>query len=105
MLRPAVPLPGSTHVERVLVEHADAAWSTPSAPRRVHVDAVRPAADRARHDVAGLLGHFIPLGRLHEPRPPRIGLRVDDVDPRRLTTGDDEVPSPTWRVRRAGAMP
>src|SRR5690606_6996035 len=92
LLRAPLLLPAPLHLERLVVQHEDAARAVAvRRAQRVHVDAVRPAVHRVRRRVARLLHHLLALDHLHQPRAARVRARVDDEDVRGADAGDDQV--------------
>src|SRR5829696_7195784 len=84
VLRSAIALPATLNLERLWIEHEDAAGAVAvSVAERVDVDAVGPAVHGVRTAVTGLPDDLLGLDHLHEGRLPRIGCGVEDVDPRR----------------------
>ena len=93
VLRSAVLLPRTDHLERVVVEQRDAAGTVVAvrSAQRGHEDAARPAVHGVRPRVSGLGGEFVGLDRVRQHWVSRVGLGVEDISVRRPDTGDDEV--------------
>src|SRR2546421_11294942 len=92
ILRPAIELPATAHLEGVVVDDEDAprtvtGWRAQGAD----IDAVRSAVTRMRAAVSGAVGNFLGLDRLDDPRRPGIRLGVDHVDPGRPNAGSQEI--------------
>ena len=104
LLRTAIQLPPAANVERLGIHQEDAARAVAvGRAERAHVDAVRSAVHRVRRGVAGPLGERLRLDHLHDLRLPRIGLRVEDVNPRRVDPRHDQVAPLHVRMRRVRA--
>ena len=83
VLRSAVVFPATLDLECLRVHHEDAARAVALAiAERVDVDTVGPAVRGVRAAVAGLPNDFVGLDHLDEARLPRVGHRVQDVNPR-----------------------
>jgi hypothetical protein len=82
-LGPTVLLPSSLDLEGVVVEHEDAAGLIAvGVAERADVDAIGTAMDGVRAAVPGFLREFVGFDGLDQLRLPRVGLGVDDLDPR-----------------------
>src|SRR5687768_3273095 len=104
VLWPAVSLPAPPELERLVVEHEDAARSIPvRAAECVHVDAVGTAVHGVRCGVSRLRDHLFTLNDLHEARVARVGRRVDDVDARAARSRHYEISTFHVRIGRVCA--
>jgi hypothetical protein len=92
VLRPALLLPLPLQLERLGIHQEDAAGAVAAGrPERAPVHAVGTAVNRVRRRVSRLADEFLGLDDLHDFRLLRVGLRVEDVDPRRPDAGHDQV--------------
>ena len=100
-LRSAIDFPSAADIERLVVhqEHAAGRLALRVA-QRGDVDTLRPAVDRVRARVAGLLGDFRGLQHADDFGLARGGLGVEDVDARRTQAGHDEITAFGMRMRR-----
>ena len=105
LLRAAVLLPLALQLERLRIHQEDAARTVAGRrPERAPIHAVGTAMDRVGGGVAGLPDELLGLDHLHDLRLLRVGLRIEDVDPRRPDAGDDQVAPLHVRVRRLRAQ-
>ena len=74
------------------------------APSALMIDAVRSAVHGVRRGVARSLRQRLRLDHLDDPRLPRIGLRVEDVNARRVDARHDQIPPLHVRMRRVRAQ-
>ena len=104
VLRTALLLPTALEVEGLVVEHEDPAGSAAvHGAERVDVDAVGPAMHGMRRAVAGGGLHGVARDGADQLRPARVGLGVDDVDPRRVRPRHHQVAALDVRRTRVGA--
>ena len=104
-LRSAIELPATAYVKRFRIEDERAARTVSvERAKRAHVDAFRSAVHRVRRGIAGVPGERLSLDRLDDPRLPGVGLRVEDVDARRVDTRHHEITSLHVRMRRVRAQ-
>ena len=112
-LRTAIDLPPSEDLEGLAVHDEDAGRSIgtilATAAERADVDAFRPAVNRVRPRVAGLLEDLLGLDDLVNLRLRGIRFGIHDVNSRGADAGDDEVapleecvPGERRQSRRAG---
>jgi hypothetical protein len=105
ILRTSVDLPATEDVEAVVVEEEDAAGALAiGSAEGAHVDTLRSTMQRVGARIAGAVVHLRRFDRLDELRRPRIGLRVEDVDPRRAQARHDQIPPLDVRMRRPGTQ-
>src|SRR5262249_25077993 len=95
VLGSAIDLPAAENIESLAVynEHA---WRSlgailAAAPKRAHVDALRPAMDRVGPRVTGLLEHLLGLDDLMNFGFSGIGFRIHDINARGAKPGDDQI--------------
>jgi hypothetical protein len=104
LLRSAVELPSTEHVERLRVENEGAARTIAvRRAERAEIDSLRPAMHRMRRGVPGASGERLGFDRLHDPRLPRVGFRVHDVNARRMDARHHQIAPLHVRMRRPRA--
>src|SRR5262245_48544462 len=97
----AVDFPLTEHIERLAIEHENAAWPVAAGiSERANVNRFRTAMNRVRARVIGTRENFLRLDDFDDLWFPWIGLRVDDVNPRRSKTRYNQIPSFDMRMRR-----
>ena len=103
----AAVLPAALDLERLRVEHREAAGAVPLGVAEHRDDDVVAghAVHGVRPRVPGLGDELLGLDHLLDPRPARFVGDVDDVDPRRSEAGDDQVRAVGPVAGRAAAVP
>src|SRR5215831_3857985 len=88
-LGPAIQLPLPEHIEALGIHYENSAGTAAvRSSQRADEDAVGTAMNRVWGCVSRALGQRFRLDHLHDLRISRIGLRVDDVDARRMDARD-----------------
>ena len=104
-LRSAIELPASTNLERLRIEQERAARPVAvGRAERAEKNPVRPAVHGVRRRVARAPGNGLRLDDLHDARPSGIGLRVENVNARRVDARHDQIAPFHVRMRRVGAQ-
>ena len=102
-LRPSVQFPGPDGLEGIVVQQHDAARTIAfRGAQGADVNRVRPAVNGMGATVAGPV-HLFGLNGLDDPRPLRVGLRVDDVDTAVGQAGNHQVTALQMGMSRRGA--
>jgi hypothetical protein len=103
----AAVLPAALDLERLRVEHGEAAGAVPVGVAEHRDDDVLAghAVHGVRARVARPRDDLLRLDHLLDPRPARVGRDVHDVDPRRAEAGDDQVRAVGAVAGRAAAVP
>ena len=105
ILRPAVHLPLSAHLESLMVDQEHAARPLAlSVAQRHHVDAFRPAMHGVRPRVAGLVGDLLGLDHLDDLGLLGVRLGIEDMDARGAQARHHQVAPLRVRVRCVGAQ-
>ena len=95
-----VHLPLAQNLERLTVEHENAAW--PIAIRRTqraNINPFRSTVDRVKTGIISTRKNFLRLDHFDDLGFSRLGLYVDDVNTRRADPGHNQVASFNVRVR------
>src|SRR5215468_10553138 len=97
----AVDFPLTEHFERFAIEHKDAAWPVAAGiSERANVNRFRTAVNRMRTRIVCAGENFLRFDDFDDLWFPRIGLRVDDMNPRGPESGHNQVPPFDVRMRR-----
>ena len=105
LLRSTIEFPSSRDVERFRIEDERAAGSVAvGRAQRAHEDAVGSAVHGVRRCIARALNECLRLDHLHDSRLSRIGLRVENVNARRVDARHDQIPPLHVRMRRVRAQ-
>jgi hypothetical protein len=104
VLRSTIDFPSPQHVKAFMVEQEDSAGSIArGVAERADVDRVRPTVDGVRATVAGPLEYLLRLDHAHNTRIARVGFRIENVNPRRADTWDDQIAPLDVRMGRVRA--
>src|SRR5207249_10217507 len=101
LLRSAVDLPAAERLETLLIHDADAAGRLAIfVAQRSDIDPTRPAVDRVRAGIAGLVGKLCRLDHLDDLGRARIWFGIENVDARGAQAWHDEIAALHMRMRR-----
>ena len=104
LLRSAIEFPSAANVEGLRIEDERATGAVAvGRAERAQEDAVRSAVHGVRRGIAGPLRKRFRLDHLHDLWRPRIGLRVENVNARRVDARHDQIPPLHVRMRRVRA--
>ena len=104
LLRPAVEFPSPTNLEGLRIEDERSSRAVAvGRSQRTQKDAIGSTVDRVRCGVSRAPRNGLRLNHLHDLWPPWIGLRVENVNARRMNSRHDQVPPLHVRMRRVGA--
>src|SRR5215510_4973465 len=88
----AVDFPLTEHFKRFAIEHEDAARAVAvGISERANVNRFRTAVNRVWARIIRARENFLRLDDFDDLWFPRVGLRIDDVNPRRPQPGDNQV--------------
>src|SRR5260370_18661480 len=91
-LRAAIQLPLPEDIEALLIHHENSAGTAAvRSSQRADKDSVGTAMNRVRGCISRARGQRLRLNDLHDLRFARIGLRVYDMDSRRIDARHDQV--------------
>ena len=77
----AVDFPLTKDIERLAIEHKNAAWPVAvGISERANVNRFRTAVNRVRTRIVGARENFLRLDDFDDLWFPRVGLRIDDVN-------------------------
>src|SRR6188474_2256808 len=96
----AVDFPLTENIERLAIQHENAAWPVAiGISERANVNRFRTAVNRVRTRIVGARENFLRLDNFDYLWFPRIGLHIDDVNTRRANTGHHQVTPFYMRMR------
>src|SRR5262245_51672738 len=100
-LRAAVDFPLTENFKRLAIEHEDPTGALAvGISERANVNGFRPAVNCMRARIIRARENFLRLDDFHDLRFPRIGLRIDDVNPRGADPRHNQVTPFDVRMRR-----
>ena len=104
----AIQLPRSEDIEALVIHHENSTWAVAvRGSQRAYQDSVGTAMNRVRGCVSGARGERLRLDHLHDLRVARIGLRIENMNARRVNAGYHQVAAfhmRMWSMRaQAGA--
>src|SRR6185369_13105374 len=93
--------PLTEDIERLAIEHKNAAWPVAAGiSEGANVNRFRTAVNCVRARVISARENFLRLDDFDDLWLPWVGLRIDDVNPRRADTRYNQVPPFNVRMRR-----